>query len=84
MPTYKCPQCMNVGEVGFSGFFEHQPNCAFESRGQASGRIVLKCRKCGTGLLKLGLFSKKLTVIPPHEWAPMEREWYENFPDDLK
>jgi hypothetical protein len=78
MPTYKCPQCENVGEIGIP---KYQPNSTFEPLGKASGKLVIKCLKCGAGFLKLGLFSKKLTVIPPHEWEPMERELYENFSD---
>ena len=76
MPTYRCPLCKSVGENG------SRPTCAFENRGREASKPVFKCRKCGVGLLKLGMFSKKLTAIPPHEWAPMEHEWYTSFPED--
>ncbi len=33
-------------------------------------------------MLKLRMFSKKLTAIPPHELSPMEHDWYTIFPDD--
>lgn len=76
MPTYTCPGCRNSGEPGIP---EYQPGCAFEIRGQAAGKHVFKCQKCGAGLAKLGLFSKKLTLIAPDDWGPMEREWNRRF-----
>lgn len=80
MPTYKCPQCKQVGEIGISRKYE--PNMTFTARGQVAGKLVIKCLECGAGFLKRGIFSKKLTIIPPHEWALMQSEWNENFPDN--
>ena len=75
MPTYRCPECGNSGEPGVN---IPEPS-AFELRGQLQGKLVFKCGQCGAGLLRRGMFSKKLTRIPDESWREMERQWGAKF-----
>lgn len=77
MPVYTCPECGNQGEPGF---IIPEPY-AFQMRGRMQGKHVYKCGRCGTGLQRNGLLSKKLSKIPVHTWTEMEREWRAAFPN---
>jgi len=75
VPTYKCPKCGSKGEPGVT-MPEHPEGMeAFEIRGQIQGKHVFKCRQCGAGLLRRGMFSNRLTVLPSETWQEMERQW---------
>jgi hypothetical protein len=77
VPVYRCPECGNQGEPGV---IIPEPY-AFQVRGRMEGRHVYKCGQCGAGLRRPGMFSKRLTKIPPETWTQMEREWEAVFPN---
>lgn len=64
-----CPKCDARGDVA--------DQMTFEVRGVWKGRPVRKCRRCGSGMLIRILGRPKL--IPPFEWAYMERTWFHEF-----
>lgn len=72
MPRYRCPKCGNAGEPGVP---EQPTPYGFDMRGRLQNKHVFKCCECGAGLLRRGIFSNKLTLIPADTWTEMERQW---------
>lgn len=63
----KCPVCRNEGKAAKEG------EGAFEMKGRYRGKAVVKCNKCGKGLL-VGLFSGTLLGKPKIIFVDEEAE----------
>lgn len=67
--------CTGCGAVGTIAPCD---NIVFRLRGVYEGKSVVKCTKCGCGLLfnpLSGIFFGKLQLIPDEQWQGMQQQW---------
>lgn len=70
----KCPNCGNQGELALD---EGSP---FLARGKDGGKLVARCNKCGSGVIKGGF--GKAQMIPAGDLVRMKQVWRQQFDEE--